>query len=98
MDEAAGPEPKKLKLEENGEAKKVENGETKNVESVQEELTSFSGFKVTRILNENSDRKNVCVEGTFDGDRRSVVVLERLPIRAEILSDILNVSLTVIVY
>ena len=59
---------------------------------VQEELTSFAGFKITKILSENSERKNVCVEGTFSGERRSVVVLERLPLREELLSRILQVG------
>ena len=98
MEETAGPEPKKLKLEENGETKKKdekkdEKNEKKKENETQEVLTSFSGFKLTKILSENSDRKNVVVEGTFEEGRRSIVVLERLPIRAEILSNILNVSL-----
>ena len=77
------PEPKKLKLD--------ENVSGQNAADKQEELTSFSGFTITKILSENSDRKNVCVEGTFSGGRRSVVVLERLPLRAELLPKILNV-------
>ena len=77
-------EPKKPKLDENGSA-------AENVPDKQEELTSFSGFKMTKILSESSERKNVCVEGTFSGDRRSIVVLERLPLRAEILPQIFQV-------
>jgi hypothetical protein len=54
-------------------------------------LTSFSGFAVTRILAENAERKNVSVEATING-RRALVVLERLPLRAEIVPKILTVS------
>jgi len=77
-------EPKKTKLDENGTSEDTPDGK-------QEELTSFSGFKMTKILSESSERKNVCVEGTFSGNRRSIVVLERLPLRAEILPHIFQV-------
>lgn len=80
--ESAGPASKKAKLAENGlESEK------------QEELKNFSGFKISKILSESSERKSVVVEGTFEGGRRSVVVLERLPLREEILPKILNVRI-----
>jgi hypothetical protein len=69
-------------------------GAARCAEDKQEELKNFGGFKISKILSENSERKNVVVEGTFEGGRRSVVVLERLPIRREILPEILNVSFT----
>ncbi len=78
-------EPKKPKLDQNGTAE--------DAPGKQEELTSFSGFEMTKILSESSERKNVCVEGTFSGDRRAVVVLERLPLRAEILPQIFQVRI-----
>ena len=78
-------EPKKAKLKEDV---VLEVGAKPQV---QEELTSFAGFKITKILSENTERKNVCIEGTFAGNRRSVVVLERLPLREELLPLILQV-------
>lgn len=83
--EDSGPEAKKPKLVENG-SNEIENDPDK-----QEELKDFSGFKISRILSESSERKSIVVEGTFDHGRRSVVALERLPIRQEILQKILSV-------
>ena len=78
-------EPKKAKLKEDEVLEVVAKPQ------VQEELASFAGFKITKILSENTERKNVCIEGTFPGDRRSVVVLERLPLREELLPLIFQV-------
>ena len=61
------------------------------LDDFQEELKDFSGFQITRILSESSERKNVVVEGTFEKGRRSIVALERLPFRQEVLQKILSV-------
>ena len=87
--EDSGPEAKKPKLVENGSAE-TGNG-TGTDPDKQEELKDFSGFKITRILSESSERKNVVVEGTFEKGRRSIVALERLPFRQEVLQKILSV-------
>jgi len=66
---------------------KLENGYSHDKQEV---LTNFEGFEIKRILSENAERKNVTVEGTFGDGRRALVVLERLPLRGEILKDVLN--------
>ena len=66
--EDSGPEAKKPKLVENGSAE-TGNG-TGTDPDKQEELKDFSGFQITRILSESSERKNVVVEGTFEKGRK----------------------------
>jgi len=85
--EDSGPQAKKPKLVENGTA------ESGSDQDKQEELKDFSGFQISRILSESSERKSIVVEGTFEKGRRSIVSLERLPIRQEILQKILGVRL-----
>ncbi|XP_063236160.1 m7GpppX diphosphatase [Bacillus rossius redtenbacheri] len=49
-------------------------------ESVHNTLESFTGFVQKRVLSSNSDRKTVCLEGTFDEKTGSaIVVLEKEP-------------------
>ena len=94
--EDSGPEAKKPKLVENGSTEASAAAADAEADvgadpNKQEELKDFSGFKITRILSESSERKNVVVEGTFERDRRSIVTLERIPFRQEILQKILSV-------
>ena len=81
-------EGKKPKLEEDGSEVVVA---LPKAPDVQEELTSFEGFTIKKILSDNSERKSVSIEGTFTDGRRAIVVLERLPLREELLPQILQV-------
>merc|ERR550532_1308978 len=55
------------------------------------ESTAFSGFKVSRVLNEISQRKVIFLQGKFeDKDGDAVVILEKTPFSSDSVSKILS--------
>ncbi|KAJ9579719.1 hypothetical protein L9F63_004645 [Diploptera punctata] len=65
-------------------------GNTVN-ESIHSVLTNFGNFQQKRILSENSQRKIICVEGTFsDKEGSAIVLLEKKPFSEEILKNTLT--------
>ncbi|XP_049774512.1 m7GpppX diphosphatase [Schistocerca cancellata] len=60
-------------------------------EGVCDESISFGDFKLSRVINENSQRKSVCVEGTFAGKEGiAVVLLEKRPFNEQSINGILS--------
>lgn len=67
-----------------------ENGE--NIHSV---LRDFSEFRQKRILSDNSQRKTICIEGSFNNrEGTAIVLLEKKPFNEEILKDTLDSNCT----
>nr|CAD7392986.1 unnamed protein product [Timema cristinae] len=81
-----GKEPpiKRAKVEENG-----SNCE----ESIHAFIKNFAGFETTRILSESSQRKTICIEGSFEGNTSpAIVILEKKPFSGQNLKNILNIE------
>ena len=75
-----GPDPKKQKTSGAGDA--AENGNS----------AAFKNFELLRVLNENSQRKMVCLEGKFGADdtNKAVVIMEKTPFSEDIARQILT--------
>jgi hypothetical protein len=59
-----------------------------NAESIHTLLNDFSEFQQKRVLNDNSQRKTVCVEGTFSNrPGTAIVLLEKKPFNDEELTN-----------
>ncbi|PSN57773.1 m7GpppX diphosphatase [Blattella germanica] len=64
------------------------NGESENIHDV---LRNFGAFKRKRILSDNSQRKIICVEGSFsDKQGTAIVLLEKKPFSDEVLQNTLT--------
>ncbi|PNF42750.1 hypothetical protein B7P43_G13611 [Cryptotermes secundus] len=54
-------------------------------------LKDFSEFQQTRILSDSSQRKTICIEGSFNNrEGKAIVLLEKKPFNEEILKNTLN--------
>jgi hypothetical protein len=54
-------------------------------------LKDFSEFQQKHILSDNSQRKTVCIEGSFNNrEGKAIVLLEKKPFNEEILKNTLN--------
>jgi hypothetical protein len=54
-------------------------------------LKDFSEFQQTRILSDNSQRKTIFIEGSFNNrEGKAIVLLEKKPFNEEILKNTLN--------
>ena len=77
------PPSKKIKVQNN-----LNDTVIDNIHSV---LKDFGTFQQKRILSENSQRKTICVEGTFsDRAGKAIVLLEKKPFNEEILKNTLT--------
>ena len=73
----------------------METNGTVNTDDSFRDLNSFEGFKVTKVLMENADRKLMAIQGTFEGkqegdDSNAVVVLEKAPFAADQIANVLS--------
>ncbi|XP_071960287.1 m7GpppX diphosphatase-like [Antedon mediterranea] len=65
-------------------------------ETTQQELKSFDGFTITKILNENASNKSIFVLGKFSKDEKckeeenAVVILEKTPFSEETVGNLLS--------
>ena len=76
------PEAKKSKKE----------SEEKGVDAEELELADLSSFKLKRVLNENSERKEIFLEGRFRRDESTpaVLILGKPPFAPDALPSLLN--------
>ena len=77
------PEAKKSKKE----------SEEKGADAEELELADLSSFKLKRVLNENSERKEIFLEGSFpsrDESTPAVLILGKPPFASDALPSILN--------
>lgn len=59
----------------------------------EKDLTDFGNFSVTRVLNENSEKKTIFVEGRFANDPSpAVVVMEKMPFTQDLLPQLFSSS------
>jgi hypothetical protein len=70
---------------------KVQSDLEKNGENIHTILKDFSEFRQKRILSDNSQRKTVCIEGTFNNrEGTAIVLLEKKPFNEESLKNTLD--------
>jgi hypothetical protein len=66
-----------------------------NDESIHTVLKDFSEFQQKRILSDNSQRKTICIEGSFyNREGTAIVLLEKKPFNEEILENTLDSNCT----
>ena len=66
--------------------------ENKGADDEELELTDLASFRLTRVLNENSERKEIFLEGRFTGNESNpaVLILGKPPFASDALPSILN--------
>jgi hypothetical protein len=81
-------------VEEKGQARKkakIQSDVRVQDENLHTVLKDFSEFQQKRILSDNSRRKTVCIEGSFNNrEGKAIVLLEKKPFNEEILKNTLN--------
>jgi hypothetical protein len=83
--EVGGPATKKARVQDDLQGLQ---GYGENLHTV---LKDFSEFQQTRILSDNSQRKTICIEGSFNNrEGKAIVLLEKKPFNDEILKNTLN--------
>jgi dihydroxyacid dehydratase/phosphogluconate dehydratase len=71
--------------------KKVQSEHEEDDDSLHVVLKDFSEFQQKRILSDNSQRKTICIEGSFNNrEGKAIVFLEKKPFNEEILKNTLN--------
>jgi hypothetical protein len=74
---------------------KVQSDVQENSENIHTVLKDFSEFQQKRILSDNSQRKTICIEGSFNNrEGTAIVLLEKKPFNEEILKNTLDSNCT----
>lgn len=74
---------------------KIQSDIQENDENIHTVLKDFSEFQQKRILSINSQRKTICIEGSFNNKSgTAIVLLEKKPFNEESLKNTLDYSCT----
>ncbi|XP_069692375.1 m7GpppX diphosphatase [Periplaneta americana] len=70
---------------------KIQSDKQESNETIHTALRSFADFQQKRILSDNSQRKTICIEGSFSNkEGTAIVLLEKKPFNEEVLKKSLN--------